>query len=90
MEPTCHHGSPAVHDNIAALTEREKETLRLLLQGYDAKSIARRLDLSVHTINERLRDARRKLALSSSREAARLLTEAERATPQPVGDEILG
>lgn len=61
----------------AALTEREKQTLRLIVRGHDAKSIARTLDLSVHTVNERLRKARRKMAASSSREAARMLLEAE-------------
>lgn len=60
-----------------ALTDKEKQTLRLMVRGHDAKSIARNLGLSVHTINERLRDARRKMAVSSSREAARLLLEAE-------------
>jgi DNA-binding CsgD family transcriptional regulator len=79
-----------VSDSIPTLTEREKETLRLLLKGYDAKSIARHLELSVHTINERLRDARRKLGVASSREAARLLAEAERTDPRNHGDEVLG
>ena len=73
-----------------ALTEKEKQTLRLLVDGYDAKSMARYLGLSVHTINERLRDSRRKMATSSSREAARLLREAESDTPQTLGDEQLG
>lgn len=66
-----------VKDDIWALTAKEKQTLRLIVRGHDAKSIARNLGLSVHTINERLRDARRKMAVSSSREAARLLLEAE-------------
>ncbi|MEA3048221.1 MAG: hypothetical protein QOG84_57 [Sphingomonadales bacterium] len=73
-----------------ALTEKEKETLRLLLAGHDAKSMARHFGLSVHTINERLRDARRKLSASSSREAARLLRQAEGAHPQSPGDEGIG
>ena len=60
-----------------ALSEREKETLRLLLEGHDAKSIARSLGISVHTVNERLRASRRKLGVSSSREAARLLARSE-------------
>jgi DNA-binding CsgD family transcriptional regulator len=77
------------------LTERERLTLRLMVRGHDAKSIARSLDLSVHTVNERLRDARRKMAVSSSREAARLLLEAEGAvaglaTPDFVGDREIG
>lgn len=60
-----------------ALTAKEKDALRLLLCGHDAKSSARELGLSVHTVNERLRDARRKLGVTSSREAARLLLAAE-------------
>src|SRR3546814_16629520 len=75
---------------INALTEKEKQTLRLIVRGHDAKSIARNLDLSVHTINERLRDARRKLKVSSSREAARLLFDAEGEPPNPSGDTTIG
>jgi DNA-binding CsgD family transcriptional regulator len=73
-----------------ALTEKEKEALRLLVSGYDAKSTATQLGLSVHTINERLRDARRKMSVSSSREAARLVREVERKHPEFLGDEPLG
>ncbi|MBO9714173.1 DUF4019 domain-containing protein [Sphingomonas sp.] len=82
-----------------ALTEKEKQTLRLIVRGHDAKSIARSLGLSVHTINERLRDARRKMAVSSSREAARLLLAAESdgaglglgaPTPELLGDMRIG
>ena len=73
-----------------ALTEKEKETLRLLLGGHDAKSIARHLGLSVYTIHERLRDVRRKMGTPSSREAARLLREIEEQTPDSFGDKALG
>lgn len=73
-----------------ALTEKEKQTLRLLVDGHDAKSMARHLGLSVHTINERLRDARRKLSASSSREAARQLREIEARYPEISGDKALG
>ncbi len=73
-----------------SLTEKEKQTLRLLLTGYDAKSMARHLGLSVHTVNERLRDARRKLGTSSSREAARQLRELESPAPELLGDKALG
>jgi DNA-binding CsgD family transcriptional regulator len=79
-----------MNDRLQQLSEKEKETLRLLLRGYDAKSSARHLGLSVHTVNERLRDARRKLSVSSSREAARLLDGAEGAAPQTLGDKDLG
>ncbi|WP_338467601.1 DUF4019 domain-containing protein [Novosphingobium sp. ZN18A2] len=77
-------------EGFSALTDKEKETLRLLLDGHDAKSIAAHFDLSVHTINERLREARRKLAVSSSRAAARLLREEERKHPELLGDKVLG
>ncbi|MDJ0275767.1 DUF4019 domain-containing protein [Sphingomonas sp. 2R-10] len=73
---------------LDALTEKEKQTLRLIVRGHDAKSVAVTLGLSVHTINERLRDARRKLAVSSSREAARLLLDAE--APENSGDTRFG
>lgn len=72
------------------LTEKEKDTLRLLLGGHDAKSIARQLGLSVHTIHERLRDARRKMGTSSSREAARMLREVEGQAPELLGDPRIG
>lgn len=73
-----------------ALTEKEKQTLRLMVRGHDAKSMARHLGLSVHTVNERLRDARRKLEVSSSREAARLVFRTEAEHPQKLGDKQIG
>jgi len=72
------------------LSEREKEALRLLLVGHDAKSIANRLGLSVYTINDRLRDARRKLGVSSSREAARRLAEMDGGAPNILGGKEIG
>lgn len=80
---------------LDTLTDKERQTLRLILRGHDAKSSARELGLSVHTVNERLRDARRKLGVTSSREAARrLLAEeapsAASASPELLGDKTLG
>ena len=72
------------------LTGKEKEVLRLILQGHDAKSMAGELELSVHTINERLRNARRKLAVTSSKEAARLVFEAEGEAPEFLGHKRMG
>jgi DNA-binding CsgD family transcriptional regulator len=77
-------------EGYRALTEKEKQTLRLIVRGHDAESIARNLDLSVHTINERLRDARRKMSVSSSREAARMLLDTEGGDHQPFGPNSLG
>jgi DNA-binding CsgD family transcriptional regulator len=76
---------PALTKHFSAvsdsLTEKEKETLQLLLHGHDAKSIASTLNLSVHTVNDRLRDARRKLGATSSRQAARLFAESQDLAP---------
>lgn len=68
-------------ESYQLLTEKEKQTLRLIVRGYDAKSLARRLKISVHTVNERLRHARRKMEVSSSREAARILFDKEGDDP---------
>ena len=73
-----------------ALSEREKDVLRLILHGHAAKSMARELGLSVHTVNEYLRGARRKLEVTSSKEAARLLLEAEGNAPHFLGHRQLG
>lgn len=59
--------------SIAALSVKELEILRLLAMGHTAKSIAARLGRSEAAINERLRDARRKTGVGSSRELARLI-----------------
>lgn len=58
---------------FAALTKRELEALSLLAAGHTAKTIATRLGSSEYAINERLREARRKTGIGSSRELARLL-----------------
>lgn len=57
----------------ACLTDREMEVLRLLVAGHTVKTIAARLGRSETSINERLRAARRKTGVGSSRELARLL-----------------
>ncbi len=77
-------------EGLDQLTEKEREALRLLLVGHDAKSSAAELGVSVHTINDRLRNARRKLDVSSSREAARILGDAEGRTPQSAAPKSLG
>ena len=59
------------HD-LGKLSEREREVLRLLARGYDIKTAAIQLSISPSAVSDRLRQARRKLAVSSSREAARI------------------
>ena len=59
--------------SFPGLTDRELEVLRLLAAGHTTKTIATRLGRSETSINERLRAARRKTGVGSSRELARLL-----------------
>ncbi|WP_179504294.1 MULTISPECIES: helix-turn-helix domain-containing protein [unclassified Sphingomonas] len=58
---------------LATLSDKELEILRLLTAGHTIKSIAALLDRSEASINERLREARRKTGVGSSRELARLV-----------------
>ncbi|QDH33301.1 helix-turn-helix transcriptional regulator [Porphyrobacter sp. YT40] len=55
------------------LSAKELEILRLLAGGHTVKSIAAQLERSEASINERLREARRKTGVGSSRELARQL-----------------
>ena len=75
---------------VASLTDREREVLSLLLAGHTAKSIAIELDLSVHTVNDYLREARKKLGVSTSREAARILGDTDAQPPSRLGTEQMG
>lgn len=77
-------------DSITRLTERQKEILRLLFNGHDAKSAASELGISVHTVNEHLSEARKHLGVSSSRSAARLLAQSEASPPRNEGPDRLG
>ena len=77
-------------DGVKALTEKERQTLRLILRGHDAKSMANELGVSVHTINERLRCARRKLDVTSSKEAARILDANDAAEDESLADKRIG
>ena len=76
--------------NIDSLSERERQVLRLLLRGHTAKSAAIELDLSVHTVNDYLREARKKLGVGSSKEAARLLGKSENAAPKKLAPDEIG
>lgn len=63
---------------LASLTDKELEVLRLLSTGHTVKSIAAHLGRSEASINERLRDARRKTGIGSSRELARLVDDIQK------------
>lgn len=75
---------------IERLTERQKEILRLLSCGHDAKSAAAELGISVYTVNDHLTEARKHLSASSSRTAARLFADFEGALLKNEGPNRLG
>jgi len=64
-------------DPIAALSDLEKEALRLFLVSSDQKELARRIGRSPATVEQRLARARRKLGVARSLDAALLLAERE-------------
>ena len=63
--------------DLGRLNEAERQVLYLLAEGHTAKSIANELDSTPAAVNERLREARRKTGVGSSRELARLLKSQE-------------
>src|SRR4051794_36652171 len=73
---------------IDALSELEKEALRLFLVSSDQKELARRIGRSPATVEQRLARARRKLGVARSLDAALLL--AEREGNQTYGTAIYG
>jgi len=87
---TINRGVGGLDRSIALLSDRERQVLALLARSHDAKSIARTLNLSIHTVNEQLRAARHKLGVTSSREAARRLLEHEGGAPKVLGNKALG
>lgn len=72
-------GDARIKDNpgFARLTPREVDCLRALRANGEAKLAARSLSIGLATFNEHLAKARRKLGVSRSWEAARLLGERE-------------
>ncbi len=53
------------------LTSREKDVLRLIARGYPYKQVARKLDISIKTVETHVSSVLRKLQLSSRHELAR-------------------
>ena len=65
---------------VEALSERQKEILRLIAQHLQAKEVARMLDISESTVKTHTDAARRRLGVASSRDAAKLLVAYEAKT----------
>ena len=59
--------------DLSRLSDAERRALRLLARGHTAKSAAVELGVSEGAVNERLREARRKTGVGSSRQLARLV-----------------
>lgn len=65
----------AIDPELDLLTPREREVLRLLARGYTYKEIARRLEVSIKTIESHTSAILRKLQLSSRHELTRWATD---------------
>jgi DNA-binding NarL/FixJ family response regulator len=65
----------ALDPELDLLTPREREVLRLLARGYTYKEIARRLEVSIKTIETHTSAILRKLQLSSRHELTRWATD---------------
>ena len=64
-----------IDSELDQLTAREQEVLRLLARGYTYKEIARRLTISVKTVESHASNILRKLQLSSRHELTRWATQ---------------
>lgn len=62
--------SPASDPELDRLTSREKEVLRLIARGYPYKQVAKRLFISVKTVESHVSAVLRKLQLSNRHELA--------------------
>lgn len=63
------HRQPAPPRATPVLTRRQRELLRLLMQGFDNRKIAQAMDLSVKTVENHLTSLYRSLAVESRLEA---------------------
>ena len=66
---------PVVDPELDMLTTREREVLRLIARGYTYKELARRLEISVKTVETHVSAVLRKLQLSSRHELTRWATD---------------
>ncbi|GGE06126.1 hypothetical protein GCM10011529_10640 [Polymorphobacter glacialis] len=68
---------PLPQPDLSALTDGQRDCLRLVYQHMTSKDIARILGVSPHTVDMRLRTAMKVLSVGSRIEAARLLVQDE-------------
>lgn len=78
-----------MHDRIASLSPRQRQCLRLVARGWEAKDIGRELGISDLTVKNHLSAARTALGVARSIDAARLLeaheTSGASGTSTPMG-----
>jgi DNA-binding NarL/FixJ family response regulator len=67
--------APAIDPELDALTQREREVLRLIARGYAYKEIAKELFISVKTVETHVSNVLRKLQLSNRHELTRWATD---------------
>jgi DNA-binding CsgD family transcriptional regulator len=72
-----------VQESSSALSDGEKQALRLVAQGFNSKEIARQLHISEHTVDQRVRTVLRKFHVTSRKEAARIFVTVEKTEPHP-------
>lgn len=72
--------TPEQH-SINQLSDGQRDCLRLVFQHKNSKEIARELDISRHTVDQRLRVAMRKLGVENRRQAAMVFASASGETP---------
>ena len=66
---------PSIDPELDALTQREREVLRLIARGYAYKEIAKELFISVKTVETHVSSVLRKLQLSNRHELTRWATD---------------
>jgi DNA-binding CsgD family transcriptional regulator len=80
--------------NVERLSEGQRECLRLVWQYHSSKEVARKLGISPHTVDQRIKRAISILGVGNRAEAARLLMLQEGAlgyvpTTEPVYDDLV-
>lgn len=81
--------SRAAQPSISRLTDRQKDCLRLVAQGFTSKEIGRQLDLSPSTVDNHMLAATQALGAASRSEAARYFTSAEARQKLPSQSQAL-
>jgi DNA-binding NarL/FixJ family response regulator len=64
-----------IDEELDQLTQREREVLRLIARGFAYKEVAKRLHISIKTVETHVSAVLRKLQLSSRHELTRWATE---------------